>query len=163
MRSATKTIEDRAVLLLVNGMGPEQVERFCIDEGGCTPRRAKRVVIEARKRITIAAQYTRVEEIGKSMRRLNDMYGRAVAEKDFKTALQAQREINRLLDLYGASSPAADAHGDESSRAMRLIEAYVKPLRLVGEEYPVAEHVRVAVELIRLHGLQGQAVQSGSP
>ena len=57
-------------------------------------------VNQARKRITVAADYTRDEQLGKAVIRLDDLYAKSIAAQDTRTALQAQRELNRLLSLY---------------------------------------------------------------
>ena len=57
------------------------------------------LVAEARKRITVAADYTRDEQIGRAVMRLDDLYAKSIAGQDIRTALQAQREGNWAL--YG--------------------------------------------------------------
>jgi len=148
---------DQIVLLLVNGMSAESAERYCLSKGS-DPEDARRIVAEARKRITVAADYTRDEQIGRAVMRLDDLYAKSIAGHDIKTALQAQREVNRLLDLYAGSSKVESISEEDAAgfrRQVELIASYLLPLKLVGENYPVEEHARVAAELIRTHGLKG--------
>jgi hypothetical protein len=66
---------------------------------------------EARLQITRAAQFDPVEELGTGVTRLHDLYRRALAANDLKTALAAER---KRLDLVlprptaptGAAAPA---------------------------------------------------------
>src|SRR5512138_354026 len=117
MTGKPHTTRDRIVLLLVNGMSAEQAEAFAI-QSGAEPEAARHVVAEARKRITVAANYTRDEQIGRAVMRLDDLYAKSIAGQDIRTALQAQRELNRLLDLY-AGSARADAGGEDDGTALR--------------------------------------------
>ena len=95
-------LRDRLVLLLTNGMSVEAAEGYCVRQGAMDLDTARRTVAEARQRITVAADYARDEQLGKAVMRLEDLYGRAIRERDARTALQAQRELNRLLNLHGA-------------------------------------------------------------
>jgi hypothetical protein len=152
------TIKDRVVLLLINGMSNEAAEGFCAQQGQ-SPDHARQVVAEARKRITVAADYTRDEQIGKAVMRLEDLYAKCMAAQDIRTALQAQRELNRLLSLY-ADSRRGEVSSEELDasvlrRQLDLINAYLVPLKLADNSYPLEEHARVAAEVIRLHGLAG--------
>lgn len=146
----TQTLRDRIVLLLVNGMSVEAAEGFAV-QSGADLETARRVVAEARKRITVAADYTRDEQIGRAVMRLDDLYAKSIAGQDTRTALQAQRELNRLLDLYAGSSRAEGAGVDASElrRQLDLIAGYLLPLKLAEEHYPVEEHARMAAEVIR--------------
>jgi hypothetical protein len=143
-------MRDRIVLLLVNGMSAEAAEAFAV-QGGADPQDAKQIIADARKRITVAADYTRDEQIGRAVMRLDDLYAKSIAGQDTRTALQAQRELNRLLDLYAGSS-RSEGGGDDAAdlrRQLGLIAGYLLPLRLADEHYPVEEHARMAADLIR--------------
>ncbi len=151
-------VRDRVVLLLVNGMSAEAAESYCLQQG-VAPESAKEIVAEARKRVTVAADYTRDEQLGKAVIRLNDLYAKAIAGQDIRTALQAQRELNRLLSLY-ADSRRSDPSAEDSDptallRQLELVAACLVPLKLADPSYPVEEHARIAAEVIRLHGLAG--------
>jgi len=83
-RSAT--LRDRAVLLLINGMSVNAAETFCVQQGADADE-AKRIVAEARKRITVAADYARDEQFGRAIMRLEDLYAKSVAAQDTRAAL----------------------------------------------------------------------------
>ena len=155
--STGQVLQDRVVLLLTNGMTVGAAESYCQQQGQ-DPETAGRTVAEARKRITIAAEYARDEQLGKAITRLDSLYATSIAARDTRTALQAQRELNRLLSLYSAAEAGgkgAEGDGDEAARRLELIASYLLPLKLVEEGYPVEEHARVAAEIIRTNGLGG--------
>jgi len=149
-------LRDRVILLLISGMSAEAAEGYCVSQGQ-PPDEAKSIVAEARKRITVAADFTRDEQLGKAVLRLEDLYAKAIAAQDIRSALQAQRELNRLLALYGDARRVEEAGDDLESSASRrqldLIAAYLMPLKVADTSYPVEEHARVAAELLRMHGL----------
>jgi hypothetical protein len=149
-------LRDQVTLLLLNGTAADKVENFCAQKG-LDPAAAAELVTDARNRITIAADYQRDEQIGTAVLRLNDLYQKAAVAKppDHKSALAAQRELNKLLGLYAgggqAQAPAGGA-GDAARAQLDLIDAYLRPLNLCAETYPIEEVARVAAELIRTHG-----------
>lgn len=151
MPEGARSTEEQALLLLVNGMGDAEVERFCRSRGQ-SGGEAAATVAEARRRITLAADFRRDEQLGKAVMRMEDVYRRAIRGKDPRTALQAQRELCRLLALYdreGAGAGEADeADGDHAAR-LALIERYLIPLGLADPTYPVEEHARIAAERLR--------------
>lgn len=149
-------VRDRVILLLINGMSTEAATGFCIQQG-VSPDQVGQIVEDARKRITVAADYTRDEQLGKAVMRLEDLYAKSMAAHDIRTALQAQRELNRLLSLY-ADERRADPGDDDSDTAisrkqLELIAAYLVPLKLADASYPVEEHARLAAETIRINGV----------
>ena len=152
----TQALKDRIVLLLINGMSTEAARGLCIQQGQ-PPDEASRIVEDARKRITVAADYTRDEQLGKAVMRLEDLYAKANAAKDIRSALQAQRELNRLLSLYADTRQAAPGEDDSDTSVLRkqleLIASYLVPLKLAEPSYPVEEHARLAAETIRQSGM----------
>lgn len=148
-------LRDRVVLLLINGMSVNAAETFCVQQGADLDE-ARRIVAEARKRITVAADYARAEQFGRAIMRLEDLYAKSIAAQDVRTALQAQRELNRLLSLY---TPRGDTGtpGEEdvavTRRQLELIAGYLLPLHLADPQYPVEEHARLAADVIRKHAL----------
>jgi hypothetical protein len=147
-----ESLRDRVVLLLANGMTVEAAEAYCVRQGSLDLSAAARLVAEARQRITVAADYARDEQLGKAVMRLDDLYAKSITAQDTRTALQAQRELNRLLGLYAAADAAAaagDSGDDDAARRLELVAAYLLPLNLTDERYPVEEHARIAAELLR--------------
>jgi hypothetical protein len=146
-----ESLRDRIVLLLANGMTVDAAEGYCIKSGNLDPETARRLVAEARQRITVAADYARDEQLGKAVMRLDDLYAKSIAGKDMRTALQAQRELNRLMGLYAVGDPvdAAVEGDDDAARRLDLIASYLLPLNLTDATYPVEEHARIAAEIVR--------------
>jgi hypothetical protein len=138
-------------------MSVEAAESYCFKQGQDLDS-ARRTVAEARQRITVAADYARDEQLGKAVMRLDDLYAKSITGQDTRTALQAQRELNRLLGLYGGGNlPGSDGDSDvsEALRRLELIAGYLLPLGLMDERYPVEEHARMASEILRKNGLAG--------
>jgi len=150
-----ESLRDRVVLLLTNGMTVEAAEGYCQKQGGLDSGAAARLVAEARQRITVAADYARDEQLGKAVMRLDDLYAKSIAAQDTRTALQAQRELNRLLGLYSMADAEATAGDgdDDAARRLELIASYLLPLGLTESRYPVEEHARVAAEILRTRGV----------
>lgn len=141
------------ILLLINGVSLENARAFCLQRG-ITPGEVEAVLKQARARITVAADYAREEQVGRAVMRIENLYARSLAEHDNKTALQAQKELNRLLSLYSGAGKAAGAlsEADDPSRLrgqLELIAQHLLPLGLADEDYPIEEHARIAAELIR--------------
>lgn len=147
----TNLLRDRVLLLLINGMSIHAAESFCLQQG-TEPAAAREIVADARQRITVAADYTRDEQLGRAIMRLDDLYAKAIAEKDTRTALQALRELNRLLSLYSPKDhPQHPGEGDTASmkQQLDLIAGHLLPLELADASYPLEEHARLAADLIR--------------
>ena len=94
------------------------------------PSLVKDVLAEARKRLTLAAEYNRDELLGTALTRLNDLYSRCIRAgadgngPNLAKALDVQREINRLVGLYRQTSllPGQGADGGgEASDELRAI------------------------------------------
>ena len=106
---------DRVVRLLCNVVDRSSIVSACIDSLGIAPADADAAIDAAKAKLTRAADWHRDEELGRSIRRLNECYHRAVRDKDNRTALAAQRELNKLLDLYPAFGPPGAEQGAGSA------------------------------------------------
>jgi hypothetical protein len=121
---------------------------------GIESNQVNEAICEARRKLTRTADYNRDEQLGTAITRMNDIYSRAIRAGDIKTALMAQRDINKLLDLYReATTESRDSSEDVSSlnaqEELRLIRQHLIPLELADEAYPLPEHARIAAEIIR--------------
>ena len=65
------------------------------------------MITDAYAAILAAALYHRQRAAGQALIRLHDIYERSLQIQDVKTALAAQKELNRLQDLYSYRPPAA--------------------------------------------------------
>jgi len=146
----TQGVFDKIVLLLVSGLAKSSVEE-AVGKLGLTGDAASSAMAEARMRIQIAARWEHDEQLGTALVRLNDIYRRALAVQDAKTALAVQKELNRLLDLYRSPRETKKAAVDRPSpdaAALAEITAareYLTPLGLGNEETPLSELCRRAV------------------
>jgi hypothetical protein len=144
---------DKIVLFLTAGYRVDAIIAQCVKSFGVDEEQARKLVDEARRKITVAADYAREEQLGTAITRLNDLYSKSVASQDTRTALQAQRELNRLMGLYAAAPMDSGGGDDDAARRLDLIAGYILPLKLTDERYPVEEHARVAAEIIRQNRL----------
>jgi len=152
--AATESGVERVVLWIVSGLFGADLEGACVSKLGIGPAGVKDIIAEARKRITIAADFARDEQIGKAVLRLEDIYAKSMttAGADPRTALQAQKELNHLMGLYPADESGEGGlpeDEDDARRRLEVIASYLLPLKLAGGKYPVEEHARVASEILR--------------
>ena len=144
-------VNDAVVLILARGLSDQVAIEHCF-KAGIDARRAKRIIASARRRITLAADYKRDEQIGLAIIRLGEIYTKSISGGDMRTALQSQREINKLMSLYDNYDEDSEGkHQDDgaSYRRLELIASYLLPLKLLEGNYPIEEHARVAAEKIR--------------
>lgn len=155
MAASDATIE-RVLLWMVSGMSAADLETACVAKLDVEPTQAKAVLAEARKRLTLAAEYNRDELLGAAMTRLNDLYARCIRAgtdgggPNLAKALDVQREINRLAGLYrsatlGAGRPEADA---EAAEELQAVGEHLLGLKLTSPAYPLREHARLAAQRI---------------
>ena len=145
---------DKVVLLLTSGTALGRVEQFCAAQGA-SDQLTKKVIKSARLKVTLAADYSREEQVGTAISQLNDLYAKSIIAKDPRTALQARRELNRLMGLYG-DSPGETPTGqnvEELVQTIETIKGYLIPLGLADESYPIQEQVRIAADIIRQKNL----------
>lgn len=142
--------------MLVNGEKTAKIERVCVESMNMPLAEVKAAIIDAQKQITVAADYNRIEELGRAYIRLNDLYTTSIKGRDSKTALAAQKEINRLVGLYEknreASPPVDGEPATINAEELAAIGAHLLPLNLAPADYPLNEHARIAAERIREHG-----------
>lgn len=133
---------DKIVLLLVS-----QVAGPALDEAaarlGVPTDEIPRAIAEARRRLTVAADFNRDEQIGTAFVRLNDLYRRALGVQDVKTALAAQRELNKLMHLYPTKG---DGNGHTGST--QAARACLVALGLGSDNTDLAELCRRAAARI---------------
>jgi hypothetical protein len=159
---------DRVLLWMVSGLAGADLETACVAKLEVDPTQVKAVIAEARKRLTLAAEYNRDELLGTALTRLNDLYSRCIRAggegigPNLAKALDVQREINRLTGLYRQPSLAGmDAGGGEAVEELEAVGEYLLPLALTSESYPMREHARLAAQ--RISELEAAAAQGGLP
>ena len=154
-----ESVTDRVLLWMVSGLSGADLESACIAKLDVPAENVKAVIAEARKRLTLAAEYNRDEMLGTALTRLNDLYGRCIRAgadgngPNLAKALDVQREINRLAGLYRGTGPlapdGANTAESEAGAELAAIGEYLLPLALADETYPLREHARLAVMRIQ--------------
>jgi hypothetical protein len=143
--------------LLLEGHPPDTCIGVAISSGASAGDAAK-MVSDMRKKMAGEADCSRPEQVGLAISQLKDLYKKGMMKSDYSTAMQARKELNRLMQLYGDVEKNDDSTGFNLSVAEKKIEMisnYILPLKLCGEQFPVEEHVRIAAELIRINGIGG--------
>ena len=140
---------DKVIRMLISGVSEEAVRHACVENFGLDHAEAAKLVVEGRQQITLAADYHRDEELGTAIARLKDLYSRSIAASEVKTALAAQKELNRLLKLYDAPhEPSGEIETAEVRADHQAAFDHLVPLDLAGPDAPLAEHARLAVAKI---------------
>jgi hypothetical protein len=134
---------DKIVLLLVSGLQRSAVEEAAA-KLGLEPAEIGEAIAEAKLRIAIAARWDRDEQLGSALIRLNDLYRRSLAIQDSKTALAAQKEINKLLELH-RPSPATDGRAADLAGELAAARGQLTPLGLGDDTLNLPELCRRAV------------------
>lgn len=138
----TDDVLDKIVLLVVSGLPRSAIQEATAKLGLAEPD-IPAAIAEARIRIAVAAQWDRNEQLGAAMIRLNDLYRRALAIQDTKTALASQKELNKLLELY--RTPTDLGRSNELADQIAAARRHLAPLRLGNDSTPLAELCRLAV------------------
>jgi hypothetical protein len=146
---------DRVIIWMVSGLAGADLETACVAKLDVDPAQVKAVIAEARKRLTLAAEYNRDELLGTALTRLNDLYSRCIragadgSGPNLAKALDVQRELNRLTGLYRQPSLSdMDALGRQADEELTAVGEYLLPLALTSEAYPLREHARLAAQRI---------------
>ena len=143
---------DQVVLLLVAGVSRDAAAAAARSELKVPAAQVERTVAAAEEAIVRAATADRTQALGVAIRRLNDLYTTALEDADLKSALSAQRELNKLLALTEVGNAGElEEETEEDSEAVRTlaaIEAHLRPLGLGPENYPLVELARMVAGLI---------------
>lgn len=148
-------VVEGVVLLLVRYRDAAAAREQAIADWRLSEKEADAALAEARRRLTLAADYDRVEELGRAIGRHNDLYeaartalnqkGAEATGSDINACTNILKEISRLLDLY---RPSQLPGGDNTLEAaeLRQVRDYLAALEIPGgEDLPAAELARIAV------------------
>ena len=113
---------DRIVLLLVSLQSVAAVRTACIEKLQLTAEQADLAIEHAKKAIIDAAEIDRDKARGEAVFRLNDLYERCLRVQDVKSALAAQKELNRLLALHTTKAPPEEPASGLQRHHCRSIE-----------------------------------------
>ena len=144
---------DKIVLLMVSGLNESQLMKACRNNLELSEDQAKELMEDAEKKILKIGDIDKKKEVGVALKRLSDIYTRSIVKGDVKTALQVQREIDKLGGLYieEGEEPDNDQNIDNINALEELerIASHLLPLELADKDYPLREHARIAAERIR--------------
>ena len=149
-----ENLVDKIVLLMVSGLSKKELTDACVLKFAIAPEEVDEFIKQARTKITRTAEYNRDEELGISITRMNDIYGRAIKGQDIKTALMAQKELNKLMELNKDVESGSQEQSEQENRLghqeeLEAIAGHLLPLELADADYPLREHARIASERIR--------------
>lgn len=132
--------------LLVRLPDETLVRKNCLETLAVPLAEIDAVLVAARVRLTQAADYHRVEEIGAQIIKLKKLYKLALANEEPKTALAVLKEENRLKGLYPDAGAAVDPSPAtaEQDETLALVRDHLEPLRLAGPNTPTDELARLA-------------------
>ena len=148
---------DTVLLWMIGGLAGSNLENACMGKLSVDPAQAKELIAEARKRLTLAAEYNRDEMLGTALTRLNDLYSRCIRAggdgigPNLAKALDVQKEINRIAGFHKTGEPSGpgDESMSESAAELAAVASQLLPLGLAAESYPVREHARLAAQRIK--------------
>ena len=111
------------------------------------------ILVEVNRRLLAVADVDRELELGIAIVRTDMIFRKATVDGDNKTALAAQRELNRLLGLYRDGEQAGAKGGDmvgaaEALATLNMVAAHLLPLGLAPADYPIQEHARIAADRV---------------
>jgi hypothetical protein len=133
MPRATKALReqriDAVVNLLIASASRHVILNWIAQHGwGITERQADNYIALATERLGSLAQADKTFELGRTVARLQLLFGKALAAGDLQTALQCLRSLAQLLGLNAASElelcGQLDLHADREELAQRLAELY---------------------------------------
>ncbi len=80
MESSNASTIERVLLWMVSGLSGADLENACIAKLDVDPAQIKAVIDQARKQLTLAADYNRNEMLGTALTRLNDISSRCIRD-----------------------------------------------------------------------------------
>lgn len=144
IKAVETEIVDAVVLLLCKRFPESKLRAVCADQLQLDGSQIDDAIAAGRRVLTLAADYGRDEEIGRSRTRLDDLYEKATAAQDIPTALNVVRETNRLMSLYETTVPVRQETESKVSAEAAAIKTHLVPLKLAPESAPLVEHCRLA-------------------
>ncbi len=85
--------------LLLSGVSRADLIEYATKKWDIKPPTVDLYIAEARKRFEARAEVERQAEFGKALERLEMLFKSTLSDKDYKTALQVQKELSILLGL----------------------------------------------------------------
>ena len=133
MPRATKALREQRIdavvdLLIASGRRGNILNWIAQHGWGITERQADNYIALATERLGAAAHIDKTFELGRTVARLQVLFGKALAAGDLQLGLQCLRALAQLLGLNAASElelcGQLDVHADREELARRLAELY---------------------------------------
>jgi len=125
---------DQIIRFLCNLQDRSSIVWACLTKLALAPEQVDTALEAARAKLTRAADFHRTHELGRAVTRLNELYSRAVAMQDTKTAISAQKELNRLLALYPAGPGTGDREPGTAGEEAQTAAAGTRPRDLAAQD-----------------------------
>lgn len=141
---------DELVMLLRLGASLATARARC---AGLPEAEAKQRLREARRRYRQLGKLTREEQRIEAICHMQTLARRAREAGRIQQAICAQRELNRLLGLYGEPGEA-DVATNELRKEIELARRHLRGAGIGADDTPLSELARlVAMELMRLRSM----------
>lgn len=134
---------------------PEQSARRSFSRSH-TPEQLDEHIVELRERIARSSRFDREVELGASIARLRSIMSKAIRSAELAVAVQAQKELAKLLALYpqaGSAGPKQDK--PEQLDTIEQIEQHLRPLGVAPATYPIEGVARIVADKIRQYEARG--------
>ena len=97
-QASEEAIADQALKMAIAGADPETIKKKLSTQA--PPELINKGIAHCLRFFRDAANFNPTEERGKAYARLNLLFLSSMKLQDYKTALAAQKEINKLINLY---------------------------------------------------------------
>ena len=137
---------DTVLCLITKIPNQSVVRKACRDTLNIPDEDIETIIAEARRRLTLAADFHRDEELGKAITRYDNIYSDSCKIKDFKTAKAAEDSRVKLLGLakHTTKDTTETTADTGESETLTEIRNHLEPLGLAADGTPIAELARLA-------------------
>lgn len=145
-KSPRQTAADKAVdaviLLMSRGLSGDVLRSEC-RSAGLSDHDVDIAIVAARKRVTLAADFNRDEELAKSILQWRELIRLAIDAKSLSDANMARNRLDLLLGLKQPAPIEQNKKPGDTPEAA-AIRKHLFPFHFADESQPLAEHVRLA-------------------
>ncbi len=134
---------DKVILLMTSGLRDNQLRATACQHIKRSEAIIDAAITEARKRLTLAAEYNRNEELALSIQQWRNLFQLAIAQNSLPDASAARNRLDTLLGLKQAPPTEPPGPTGDSPEA-QAIQKHLLPFALTDESQPLVEHVRLA-------------------
>ena len=109
---------------LLSGQKRSDIVHFATEAWGISERQVDDYLAKARDAIANSNVVHRDFEIARALVRMNQIFNKAESAEDYKTAILAQQEINKLLALY---MPTRSEVSGVNGKPLEILVKYESP------------------------------------